>query len=286
MSEYSTPALKRRFISASAGEQFTPYELASQSHSHAVQDALEALAENTSTVLARELRRQLNHDSLNIAPGTWSMEAPTGLKHWLSAFNPTYRGSQVLLGFDDKALFSLSEVFFGGDPGKLNERHLSTRPMTDTDRRLANRILDTLLTLVCPALEVSLGDWQSAWLENCPQSDAFWSRIVVATDSWSFSFFCAWPQSLMGKQNPAPDNTAVRLEASLESVKVRLSVELARLSLNLEDLASLNPGDILPISLNTETAAMAGASPCLRGQICEHEDQLALRITQSAGEFR
>ena len=284
----------RRFLSADAAADCPAYDLTGyQQRRQALTRQLDGLTSSLNNELAAALRQLLNLGSLDVSVGPWRADAPAQPhNHWLAAIRNGEAEDPVLLAMDNRCLYSLSELFFGGDPAQLSDSQLKDRPLADTERRLVNRIFNALLALVCPALSLDLDDWQSQWLDYPPQTSsqqALWSEIRLGNgDAWQVSLACGWPLALDGHHpkgtGEAPADQAERLRHNLQAVTVRLKANLASLTLNLEDLAQLREGDILPMELDSLVTASAGSAPCLRGEVCEHGDRLALRIRDFIGD--
>jgi len=191
---------------------------------------------------------------------------------------------------DRRCLFILSELFFGGAPEKLTDKQIEKRPVADTERRLSNRILDTVLRSLCPALEYTLDSWHSDWADSGNVNlspDSCCSKLTVIAGDWQLTMQLAWPLSLSGAAMTTPevDGEAFRsrLRRSARSIRTRLTVEVASMEIPLGELAGLRPGDILPMDLAAEVSARSGETACIKGIICENGDQLALRVTRHVG---
>lgn len=283
------PHSTRTFLSPEQGANCPVYDLTgSGQRREQLTELLDQLAPTLNTDFAIAMRRLLNQAELEVTFSPWQTGAEPTCEHWLAAFNTEHPDNQALLGLDNRSLFAMSELFFGGDPGKLSEQQ-TQRAIADTERRLVNRVFNSLLALLCPNLHLGLEHWQSQWLDHVqPEPDRLWCVIRVSADDWQFTMNCGWPIALNGQATalPSPDSLALReqLENRLQSIGVQLKVDLAALTLNLDELAQLRAGDILPVDLDATVTASAGDTPCLRGQVCEHGDRLALRISDFIGD--
>jgi flagellar motor switch protein FliM len=282
----------RHFVSADQGCEYPVFDITGQlQRARDLQQSLNRLNETLAPRLTRDISKLLSHDNLQVICNDWEYNAASDREFWLSAFTPDQPHQLVLLGLDRSALFGLSELFFGGRPEKLTEKQLSTRIMADTERRLCNRLLNLLLNGICPHLNFSVSDWQSSWLETgaAIPANLLWCPIKISTGRWSATVECGWPAGRNLPEELAQDSAkefAAQLEHKLQRVSTKVKVEVAALSLTLQDLGELKAGDILPLDLGREAKAWAGELECLRGLICEHEDRLALRITNVVGDER
>jgi len=280
----------RKFISASEGERFAVFDLTGQQrrteHLRAELDQQQKLL---TTGLSREYGRLLNQSNLQVQVDPWQAgQPPEAVSHWLAAFDAATPQQFVGLGLDSLSLFSASELFFGGNPAKLAEQDLAKRTPTETEQRLAQRLFNALLGILCPALGLSLADWQSRWLTSQPDREGLWTEIRITAQDWNLRLYCCWPLELHTEPlpEPAPEtDMADRLSDNLSSVKIKLKVELARLELTLADLLELKAGDILRVDLHDISVATAGKNVCLTGQVCEQGDQLALKVVNGVGEL-
>lgn len=284
-------AAHRRFIAPEEGARYPAFDLSGrQQRVQELHQLLNGTNEALSMGVTRELRDLLSCDSLRAVSQGWGTTAPETPDFQLSAFTPEQSDQPVLLGLDRRSLFSLSELFFGGQPQKLTEKQIGTRSVTDTERRFCNRLLNLILKLVCPPLNLPLTDWQSHWLDAAAvlPTDTFWCPVTVSGGDWSVVFYYGWPTAKMSAPVALPRANErefkLRLERKLKRVTTTLKVEVATLHLNLAALGELTVGEILPLNLNGEINVRAGESDCLRGLVCEDGDRLALRITTVVGD--
>lgn len=281
----------RSFISAEKGAEYASYDLSGQQQR--TPELYECLNQQSSILeqsLTTDLRRLLNHDSLQVSVGPWTMAGPDQASFWLKAFPANEEANAVLLGMDRRSMFSLSELFFGGEPQKLTDKQIEKRHLADTERRLTNRLFEMVLRTLCPALGYSLDSWQSDWMdaETATISEhACWSEVTATAENWKLTIHLAWPIALSRQSSEKPDidRDALKsgLRRALRTVKTRLTVKVASMELPLGELSSLKAGDILPMDLAAEVSARSGDTDCIKGTICENGDQLALRITRHVG---
>jgi flagellar motor switch protein FliM len=283
----------RNFLPPNEGSRFPVFDLTGQQQRiYELHQSLNGLNEPLMKRLTRDLGKLLSHDTLEVLCPDWHQSAPEDAEFWLSAFTPDQPHQPVLLGLDRRSLFGLSELFFGGRPEKLADKHLESRVMADTERRLGNRLLNLILNAICPDMDLPLADWQSTWLDVYAENpgSTFWCPIKVSTGNCSLTMHCGWPVGKTKKPvERAHDEAEVfsgRIRQSLRCMPTTLRVEVATLTLTLQDVTELKAGDILPLDLGREVKAHSGSSECLRGLICEHEDQLALRVTNIVGDKR
>lgn len=282
----------RNFIPPDQGARYATYDLSGQRQkSRELCNRLEQLQPDLQRSLSSCLRRLLNMDSIRVSSTSWTTDVSAQSSwFWLQAFPAGQRDRSVLLGMDRRSMFTLSELFFGGEPEKLTDRQIEKRPLADTERRLGNRLLDTVLRSLCPSLGYALDAWHSDWADSASpglSGDRYWTELTVKAGDWQLTMQLAWPLSLTGKLQPEPDTDveAFRsgLRRALMRIRTRLTVEVAAMELPLGELANLRVGDILPLDLASEAPARSGDTDCIRGIICENGDRLALRITRHAG---
>src|SRR5690606_561810 len=155
----------RQFLSAADGQRFPTCDLGgNQRQAEYLQAALSRLQKRLGEGLTRDYSKLLNQSAVQVRVGDWQRGPLPGAHHWLAAFDAAAPAKVASFGFDNKALFSLSELFFGGDPKKLTESALDKRAPSETEQRLAVRLFNSLLGLLCPELGLSLAGWQSRWL--------------------------------------------------------------------------------------------------------------------------
>jgi|SRR5690554_1363595 len=280
----------RKFISASEGERFAVFDLTGkQRRTERLRVELDQQQKLLATGLSREYGRLLNQSNLQIQIEPWQADKPSeAVPYWLAAFDAASPQQIVGLGLDSKSLFSASELFFGGNPNKLTEQELAKRSPSETEQRLALRLFNALLGLLCPALDLNLANWQSRWQTTQPETDGLWTELRVISHDWNLRLYCCWPLELQNEPLPEPNpkaDLADKLSTSLSGVKIKLKVELAQLELTLADLVQLKAGDILRINLHDIAPAAAGKKVCLTGQVCEQGDQLALKVVKGVGEL-
>ncbi len=284
---------QRRFLTAEQGAAYPVFDLSGQQQrAQALRRLLTEASDALASALGRELRQMLSCDSLRVTCQDWQTTVPELAEFRLLAFTPDQCDEPALLGLSRRSLFSLTEVFFGGQPQKLTDKQIEQRSLSDTERRLCNRMLNLFLKQICGRMNLPLADWQSNWLEPgaAASHNAFWCPMTVAGEAWSVDLHFAWPQAKACPIPPADQGGTgefkARMENRLKRVATTLKVEVASLNLNLAALGELRAGQILPLDLSGEINVRAGDTDCLKGVVCEDGDRLALRITKVVGEHR
>lgn len=278
----------RRFLSAMEGRRYPTFDLTGeQARIETICTALGQLQKLISATLTQEYRGLLNHGSLQVTIDPWQHKPAPAANHWLAALDVANPAQAAYLGFDSRDLFGASEVFFGGDPNYLKDSVLQ-RALSESEQRLALRLFNALLKTLSPALELNLENWQSRWLQLPPDGPGLWTELKVSTADWTLRFHCGLPATLGGQQperRTVDEKQMARLQQNMLGAKIRLRVQLAQLDLNLGELLKLRKGDILGLDLQEMAAAKAGEVTCLKGQVCEQGDRLALRVVNGVGEI-
>lgn len=282
----------KQFMSPEQGSQYPVFDLSGENQRiKELHQSLNGVLDLLAGGLTRQVRKLLGHEALRASCEGWGNAAPEEPEYWLSAFTPDQPTHPVLLGLDRRALFSLSELFFGGQPQKISDKQLDKRVLADTERRLCNRLLNLVLNLICPSLDLPLSDWQSTWLEPGaePSTQALWCPVSIAGNDWSLTLNIGWPLAKSCRPPALSEDDAehfsAQMENKLQQITASLKVELATMTLSLAELGGLKVGDIIPVDLSSETRARAGDSTLLKGLVCESNNRLALRITHIVGEY-
>ncbi|EKE73955.1 FliM/FliN family flagellar motor switch protein [Gallaecimonas xiamenensis] len=286
MQDRSLVGQGRRFISGARAEQCPNYDLLGENRkADYLRGRLSAWNLKLGDALTVHCRHLFNDNGINVSLTPWLPETQFQADYWLTASCNDNPG--VFLGFGSRTLFSLSELFFGGQVSSISDKALSNRTVSDTEERLAQKLFHYLLGGLFAELGLSLDGWQSRWSNRGPQSTMVTSEIKLATADWQVSWLCCWPLDLGGEKLPtlpAPEDMDKQLRSAVQTVPVRLKLELARFHLTLGELSDLKAGDILPIELNDKVMAHAGNVVCLGGQVAEQGEQLVLKITERVGD--
>ncbi|WKE66513.1 FliM/FliN family flagellar motor switch protein [Gallaecimonas kandeliae] len=274
----------KRFISGARAAEYPSFDLLGERRQAALlRGRLTALNPQLADQLSTHCRHLFNDNNIQVSLSPWQPQGATA-DYWLGVFGG--EGQGVFLGFGSRALFGLSELFFGGQPAAMASKALSSRTLSDTEERLAQKLFHYLLSALFPALGLNLDGWQSRWSNRGPGEGMACCELTLAAGDWQLSWHCCWPQSLGADKPqalPAPQLQA-QLDEAVRAVPVKLTLELAQLSLNLGELARLRVGDILPIELNETVLARAGDVVCLGGQVAEQGEQLVLKVTDRVGD--
>lgn len=247
------------------------------------------LKEQLSREVTRELRQLLGHVSLEARIGDDPTASAALADYWLTAESAETEGRPLVLAASKQSLFQLSDLFFGATPTLISDKVLEQRVISDTEERLVHRLLSALVMNTCRLLGLPDGNWQSQTHDTAPATGVSWSELVIAAEDWSFPIHLGWPERLtLPEDTPRPGKGAItraRLEQTLRRVPLQLKVELATVDLTLDRLGDLNPGDMLAIDLAGPMPVRGGQQLCLKGQVCEDSNRLALNVTHTIGDL-
>ncbi|WP_115719465.1 FliM/FliN family flagellar motor switch protein [Gallaecimonas mangrovi] len=275
----------KRFIKSENAAHYPQFDLLGEARRAAT---LCARLNHLNTYIADQLgahcRHLFNDNNIQISLSTWQ-ETDVSADHWLGA-SPNGKGDAlVAMGFSRSDLFSLSELFFGGQLAAVKQ--VDSRQVTDTEERLAQKMLHCLLGACFSKLDLSLEGWQSQWFSRKPQGKQICTEVRLNVGEGTVRWCCCWAADFEPHpKTPVllPEQLSIELKSCAHTVPVKLKIAVAELSMNLGELSQLKSGDILPIDLSEQVTARIGKITCLRGQIAEQGEQLVLRVSESVGE--
>lgn len=285
MASLTSISRRRSFISKEIGEGFPVFDITGeQARKERLNAELNQASGDLNWRFGQEVRLLLDQSALNITCGKWADNAPDTDLVWMESSCDEYPGQRALLGLDRRSLFSVSELFFAGNPCDLTDKDIKKRDITDTDTRLISRLLSAAIGIVSDNLGIEPCYWNTEWSELVDTGGLFWTEFEIAGESWSISIHLGWPCSFRKEEaQVAPVFTREEISSQLERAPVRLAAELASLTITMADLNNLSTGDIIEFDLQQNITATAHGVPCVSGKIFESDDRLGLRIDHNAG---
>jgi flagellar motor switch protein FliM len=225
---------------------------------------------------------------------------PTSLN--IVQFQP-WRGTGLLV-LDPKLVFSLVDIFFGG---KGRHAKIEGREFTPLETHLVHTLLGSVF-----------GDLREAWahVENLKlellgsEVNPHFANIVSPTeiivvssfqvdfDDQGGEFHVALPYSMIeplrevlesGMQSDRVDHDdrwsqALRIE--LEDADIELSALLGRVTLTLDDVLKLVPGDVIGCDFTGSVTLFAEDIPVFRGTYGHSSGHHALKVTERVGRVK
>lgn len=294
------------FTPERAAAQHCAELIAPKTDAAAKDEAAAQFAASICEALPQKLQAQLGK-GINVAAGEASTQTAAALMRSIGKPSASYAvtlpnsGQKILVTFDLIAASSLTDRLFGGD-GKTTEKQDNENGKQSGEGLPTSSFL--ALEKIVRAFAVSLS---TAAADDPPQiahaSDA--SKLDVfargaACTSWALevsqSGFDNWTARIAALQETveaqgteAEQATAGRLpqtfaeaamSAPFAAAPLPLTAVLAETRLPLAKLASLKPGDLLPIAARREIPLQIGTDTLAHGKIGTLDDRVALQITQ------
>lgn len=214
------------------------------------------------------------------------------------------RGTALFI-FDPKLIFSVVDNFFGGD-GRFHAR-IEGRDFTPVEQRIIRRLLDMVMK-----------DLQDSWHPILPVEFEFtrWevnpqfasiatpSEVVVVTtfsldlEGGGGDFHICMPYSMIEPirdllvAGMASDRIEVdqrwitALREEMQEAEVELRVNFTRVTLSLQQLLEMQPGDVIPIEMPEAVVASVDGVPILSGGYGTTNEKYALKVKQLASPKR
>lgn len=279
----STTKSTAKFIPAKKAKKFKAQPLVSSGpNKDDVIDSLSVLADDIELAIKHEIRKIVSDNQIQVEVGTPTEETPKKKGAVQIAFLPEHPDDRAVMAVPPQSFGCLSELFFGGNPAEITSKELSARPVTDTEKRLATRLFDAYLTTICDAFEKPSDAWKQQWMEKPKSESVAWTTIKVATEAWDFQVHFGWPFHLMDHQESDKEKVAIDLTEDLEmalmNIPLSLNTKIVKERFNIGDVATLEKGDILPISLPSTVSASSGNNTILSGSVKEKDGRLCLQI--------
>lgn len=238
----------------------------------------------------------LGIETMKFSEYTHSLFVPTSLN--LVRVKPL-RGTALFI-FEPRLVFTVVENFFGGD-GRLPTK-IEGREFTPTEMRVIQLLLKQSFADLTEAWSPVLGlDFEYVNSEVNPHfaNIVAPSEIVVACkfkielEGGGGQLHVTFPYSMLepirdlldaGIQSDRGDKDErwpLALREQIKETEVELSVELARAVISLRQLASLKPGDIIPMTLPRQLDLCVEDVPLFRGSFGVANGRNALRIQET-----
>ncbi len=224
-----------------------------------------------------------------------SLFVPTSLN--LIRIHPL-RGTALLV-LEPKFVYTVVDNFFGGG-GRFHAK-IEGREFTPTEQRVIQIVLEDafkdLKKAWAPVLEI---DFEFLNSEVNPQfaNIVSPSEIVVVTtfhvemDGGNGDIHVTMPYSMLepirdildtgmqSERTETDDRWLQTVRDELEAMDVCLSVDLTETELTLRELASLKPGDIIPIELPEQVLVRAEEIPVFRATYGVADNRWAVKVTE------
>lgn len=201
-------------------------------------------------------------------------------------------GATLLVAFDLATASSVTERLFGGD-GKLArdaydglplsariavERVVRALAIASGEPDAPDVAYDSDITRLAP---FPRGEYCACWSIEVSQDgyDSWQLRLAVLESA--LPGLCAGPGTSAKVPAPRPFLEAAA-DAPFEVVPMPVTAVLAETRLSLTRLASLKPGDLLPIAPRREVQLRIGAHPVAYGSIGTLDERVALQLTRIA----
>ncbi len=277
----------KRFIKGAEAAQYPQFDLLGENRRVAALCAtLNRLNTHVADALSVHCRHLFNDTGVQITLSPWTSQGQDA-ECWLGAAPDNKGEPLVSMGFAHSDLFSLSELFFGGQLAPVKK--IEGRQVSETEERLAQKILHSMLGAFFGKLGIKLEGWQSQWHNRSPQQHQVRTELTIKVGEGQLRWQCSWSTDFDPNPQPLavmPSALKPQLEQCAHAIPVKLKVTVAQLSLSLGELGKLKAGDILPIEMGETVSARIGKVSCLRGQLAEQGDQLVLRIGDGIGETK
>lgn len=275
-----------KFIPAKSAKKYKAHSLVSVGPKNEdIIESLKALSDDIEIAIKHEIRKIVSDDQIQIEVGSPTEDMPKKKGVVQVAFIPELPDHRAVMAVPPQSFGALSELFFGGDPSEIKNSELSRRPVTDTEKRLATRLFNAFIVTVGKAFGKPVEGWTEQWLEKPKSENVAWMTIKVAAENWDFQVHLAWPFGLMDHQESNESLPLLDLREDLELALMNIPLTLKTLvvkeTISMEDIASFEKGDILPISLQSIVTAKSGDSAILLGQIKEVDSHLGLQVERN-----
>jgi flagellar motor switch protein FliM len=222
-----------------------------------------------------------------------SLYVPTNLN--LIRVKPL-RGTSLLV-IDPKLLFIIVDNFFGGD-GRFYAK-IEGREFTLTEMRVVHKLLELAFlnlkeawTPVTDLIFEYINSEVNPQFANIvsPSEVVVVTRFQIELDGRGGELHVTFPYSMLepirellvaGVQSDRVDfdeRWGDSLREQIKDVKVRLNCCLAEAELNLRELMSLGPGDIIPIDLPKNAVATIEGLPAFQCEFGTWEGHNALKV--------
>ncbi len=202
---------------------------------------------------------------------------------WLQASNQL--GQQPVLAISYATLYSLTELFLGGQQSNLAKNTKATE-VSESELRL----LERLLFIHLKALDTNFAlenTWQTRLIDPPTRIQPQLSTCACFSVTDFEALWQLWlPQDFVGIpvkiSSAVSDQQALseKLARAAENIPTELNVVLAKTQISLAQLTELASGDVLPIELSEIVNAYAGEQHIAQGKIVDRNGNLVMQVTQ------
>lgn len=276
-----------QFIPAAKAKSFKTLSLASTApkKDHVI-SLLKSISEDIEIALTHEIRKIVSDPQIQVEISDFSEDKPRKKGYVKAACCPENPDAKALMHVQSSAFGSLSELFFGGSPKEIKEKDLAKKPVTDTEKRLATRLLNVFIETIVVNFKKENIEWNQSWIDKLKAEEVLWTTVkIFSDDDWDFSLNLAWPYLISEDVQESVEVSGVDLSEALENALTKIPLTLktvvAKSLINITDIANLKKGDILPISLPSHVLSKTGENTIVSGSICEHDQKLCLKIEQN-----
>jgi flagellar motor switch protein FliM len=204
---------------------------------------------------------------------------------------------EALFVFDPYLIFSVVDIYFGGDGQQQGE--VEGRDFTPTEMRVTQLVLERVFEGLKEAWEQVLPiDCKYIKSESNPQFSCMaTSREMMVVSGFqvgfgdvSGSFQVCFPFSMIdpirglldgGRQKSKLDTEKIwlsNLQRNLQEATVEIHGTIADTEISLRDVFNLKTGDVIPVTLPEEVTLMVDNVPMFCGRFGVHEGHNAVRV--------
>ncbi len=204
-----------------------------------------------------------------------------------------------LIMMDPKLVFIIVDNFFGGD-GTIHAK-IEGREFTHTELRVIEKVVHMIFADMVkawkPVMDVDFG-YHSHEVNPHMANIVSPSEVIVVSsfhielDGGGGDIHFVLPYSMVepirtmldaGVQSDlgeADERWAILLKEELMHAKVEVSAILGEKEMKFADLVDLKEGDIIPFEMPENILLMAEEMPILRGKYGQHNDKVAVEVTE------
>jgi flagellar motor switch protein FliM len=271
-----------------------------------IESAHEAFCRTIGTRFSAELRTPVEFEVLAVTQVTWANgleDIPHGSIYGLVEVVP--EGTRMLMSIESMLVFRLIDRMLGGSGAdKVRQREL-TEIEGALARRLFSGICEPLSNVWHELVEVDLHVLElasdRATVQLAPPSEPSLSvTIEVRVDGASATLSLLVPhRSIESVLEHLPtghygddalrvhdDSVGDAVKSVLESVEVELRAEVGAVSLTIDEVLALQPGDLLPLGVPAQQGVLlcAGETPLHRARPGRNRSQRAVQVVERLGE--
>lgn len=209
------------------------------------------------------------------------------------------RGTALFV-IDPKLVFILVDNYFGGE-GKYHTK-IEGREFTPTEMRVIEMLLalafKDLKEAWAPIMQISF-DYINSEVNPQFANIVSPSEVVVVTtfhvelDGGGGDFHVTMPYSMVepireildagvqSDRSETDERWVLALREDMKEAEVELATTLLEVTLSLEEVLKIKPGDIIPVDLPEKTVLKVEDIPIFRGKYGIHEGMNAVKISEA-----